>query len=49
MSSFHEKLESFQYNACLALIEAIRGFWKEEIYQELGFASLGVCRWYKKR
>ena len=32
---FHEKLESIQYNACLALTGAIRGISKDKIYQEL--------------
>ena len=31
-TSFHEKLESIQYNACLALTEAIWGTSKEKIY-----------------
>ena len=35
-ASFHEKLESIQYNACLALTRAIRGTSKEKIYQGLG-------------
>ena len=39
-NSFTEKLESFQYNACLALTGAIRGSSKEKIYQELGLNSL---------
>ena len=43
-SSFHEKLESIQYNACLA----IRGSLKEKIYQELGFESLRVRRSYRR-
>ena len=47
-SSFREKLESVQYNACLALTGAIRGSSKEKIYQELGFESLRVRRWYRK-
>ena len=47
-SSFHEKLESIQYNVCLALTGAIRGSSKEKIYQELGFESLRVRRWYRK-
>ena len=29
---FHEKIESFQYNACLALTEAISGTSKEKLY-----------------
>ena len=43
-SSFHEKLESIQYNACLA----IRGSLKEKIYQELGFESLRVRRSHRR-
>ena len=39
-NSFKEKLESFQYNAYLALTGAIRGTSKEKIYQELGLESL---------
>ena len=34
-SAFHDKLESIQYNACLALTGAIRGTSTEKIYQEL--------------
>ena len=46
-SSFHEKLESIQYNPCLTLTGAITSSSKEKIYQELGFESLRVCRWYR--
>ena len=45
---FHQKLESLQYNACLAITEAIRGSSREKIYRELGFESLQQCRWYRK-
>ena len=38
--TFHQKLESIQYNACLALSGAIRGSSKEKLYQELGLESL---------
>ena len=38
-ASFHLKLESIQYNVCLALTEAIWGTSKEKIYQKL---DLGV-------
>ena len=31
--SFHHKLESIQYNACLAITGAIRGTSKEKLYQ----------------
>ena len=37
---FHEKLESIQYNAALAIIGAIRGSSREKLYQELGSESL---------
>ena len=44
-SSFHDRLESVQYNTCLALTEAIRGTSKEKLYQELGLESLRLRRW----
>ena len=34
--SFHQKIESIQYNACLAITRSIRGSSREKIYQELG-------------
>ena len=46
--SFHHKLESVQYNPCLALTGAIRGTSKEKLYQELGLESLQLRRWYRK-
>ena len=46
--SFHQKLESIQYNACLAVTGAIRGTSKEKLYQELGLKSLQLRRWYRK-
>ena len=39
-SSFHEKLESIQYNASLAITVAIRGASREKRYSELGLESL---------
>ena len=47
-ASFHQKLESLQYNACLAITGAIRGSSREKIYQELGFESLQQRRWYRE-
>ena len=38
--TFHQKLESIQYNACLALSGAIRGSSREKLYHELGLESL---------
>ena len=42
------KVDSLQYNACLATTGAIRGLSKEKLYQELGFESLQQRRWYGK-
>ena len=39
-SAFHDKLESIQYNACLALTSAIKCTTTEKIYQELGLQYL---------
>ena len=47
-NSFIEKLESIQYNACLALTGAIRSTSKEKIYQELGLESLRDRCWCRK-
>ena len=46
--TFHQKLESIQYNACLALSGAIRGSSREKLYHELGLESLQRRRWYRK-
>ena len=39
-NSFHQKLESIQYNTALAITGAIRGTSSEKLYQELGLESL---------
>ena len=46
--SFHQKIESVQYNSALAITGAIRGTSKEKIYHELGLESLEKRRWYGK-
>ena len=46
--TFHQKLESIQCSACLALSEAIRGSSREKLYRELGLESLQRRRWYRK-
>ena len=46
--SFHQKLESIQYNACLAITGAIRGTLKVKLYQELDLEWLQLRRWYRK-
>ena len=47
-SAFHEKLESIQYNACLAIAGAIRGTPSEKLYEELGLESIKSRSWFRK-
>ena len=47
-ASFHQKLDSIQYNAALAITGAIRGIYKEKLYDELGLETLEMKRWYRK-
>ena len=47
-SSFHQNLEKIQYNSALAITGAIRGTFKEKLYQELGLESLEKRQWYWK-
>ena len=44
---FHQRLESVQYIATLAITGVIRGTSKEKLYQELDFESL-QSRWFRK-
>ena len=37
---FHQKMESIQYNAARAIIEAIRDTSRKRLYQKLGLESL---------
>ena len=45
---FHQKIESIQYDAALAIAGVISGTSIEKLYQELGLESLSKRRWYKK-
>ena len=47
-NTFHQKMESIQYNAALAITGAIRGFSGEKLHQELVLASLQQRRLYRK-
>ena len=47
-NSFHQKLESIQYNAALAVTGALRDSFRETLYQELGLESLKQRRWFRK-
>ena len=42
--SFHQKLESIQFNAASALTGEIRGSSREKLYQELGLKSVQLPR-----
>ena len=46
--SFHQRIESIQYNAAIAITGAIRGTSSEKLYQELGLESLRSRRWLRK-
>ena len=48
ITSFHQKLELLQYNACLAITGAIRGTSREKLYEKLGLESLQLRRWFRK-
>ena len=39
-NSFQNKIESIEYNECLAITGAVRGTSKERLYKELAIASL---------
>ena len=47
-TSFHQNIESIQYNAALAIMGAKKGTFREKNYQGLGFESLQQRRWYIK-
>ena len=47
-ASFHQKIESVEYNSALAITGAIRGTSKEKLYNELGLESLEKRRRYRK-
>ena len=45
---FQNKIESIQYNECLAITGAIRGTSKERLYKELVIVSLYHRLWYRE-
>ena len=47
-ASFHHKLDSFQYNAVLAITGAIGGTSKEKPYDQLGLETLEKRTWCRK-
>ena len=46
--SFHQRIESIQYNAAIAITGEIRGSSSKKLYQELGLESLRSRRWLRK-
>ena len=48
IESFHQRIESVQYNAAIAITSAIRGTSSEKLYQELGLESPRSRRWLRK-
>ena len=46
--SFHQRIESIQYNVAIAITGAIRGTSSEKLCQELGLESLRSGRWLRK-
>ena len=47
-ASFHRRLESIQYSACLEITGTISGTSYEQLNQELGFETLQSRRWFRK-
>ena len=47
-ASFHQKIESVQYNSALAIAGTIRGTSKEKLYQEPILETLEKRTWYRK-
>ena len=47
-NTFHQNLESSQYNACLPISGTISGSSRENIYHELCLESLQHRRWHRK-
>ena len=47
-SSFNQKIESAQYNTCLAITGTIKGVSEEKLYDKLGLEPLQLCRWFRK-
>ena len=46
--SFHQRLESIQYNAAIAISGTIRGISSEKLFQELVLETLKSRRWFRK-
>ena len=42
-TSFSNKIEAVQYNAALAITNAIKGTSRTKLYKELGIESLSFC------
>ena len=47
-NTFHQNMESTQYNVALAITGAVRAASREKNYQELGLEFLQQQQWYRK-
>ena len=47
-NTFHQNLESLQYNAALAITGAIKCSRKQKVYQLLGLEYLQERRWFRR-
>ena len=47
--SFHQHLESIQYNAAIVIIETIRGTSSGKLFQELGLKTLKSRCWFFRK
>ena len=47
-ANFCTKLETLQYQSCLAITGAIQGTSREKLYDEVGIESLKSCRWFRR-
>ena len=46
--SFHQRFESIQYNAAIAITGTIKGTSWKKLFQELGLETLKSRRWFRK-
>ena len=47
-TSFHQNIESIQYNALLKIVGTFRGYFREKLYDKLKFESFQERSWYKE-
>ena len=45
---FSNKIQAVQYNAALAITNAIKGTFRTKLYKELGIEPLTFRRWFRR-